>query len=185
MTKPRKHGSSTAPALPLPPQPERGFPAQRLLCWTRACNVGRDGGQGGAPLAQPSPVCKGAEAGAHPIPHHVRERVFLLFLHCLLCITAAALRTSPLRMSERYGAHTLSCNDSFILVDWIQSRTKALISPVFQNRSIIRHPVEVENKGVMSSFAVKAFCLFQHWAEALLHSVTSGTHQNRWALAFC
>lgn len=89
-------------------------------------------------------------------------RVFLLFLHCLLCITAAALRTSPLRRSERYGAHTLSCNDSFILVDWIQSRTKALISPVFQNRSIIRHPVEVENKGVMSSFAVKAFCLFQH-----------------------
>lgn len=113
------------------------------------------------------------------------ERVLLLFLHCLLCVTAAALRTSPLGVSESYGAHILPSADSFMLVDQIQSRTKALISPVFQSRSIIGHPVKVENKGVMSSFSVTAFCLFQHWAVALLRSLTSGTHQNRWALAFC
>lgn len=185
VTKPRKQGSSAALALPLPPQPERGFPAQQLLCWTGACNIGRDEGQGGAPLAQPSPVCKGAETGAHPMPHHATERVFLLFLHCLLCVTAAAPRTSPLGVSESCGAHTLPCTDCFMLVDQIESRTKALISLVFQNRSNILHPVEAENKGVVSSFAIAAFCLSQCWAAALLRSVTSGTHRNRWALAFC
>jgi len=67
--------------------------------------------------------------------------------------------------SERFGVYTQICAAFFLLVrscSGYKADPKLWFVMIFQNSFILDYPVEAANKGVLSSFTIKTFCVLQH-----------------------